>query len=58
MITLKKLPFTDGIDSVATLFGYDTKANLQKQSELVGIWIPVSGKIMNSLSEFIPTDKG
>ena len=28
MITLKKLPFTDGIDSVATLFGYDTKANL------------------------------
>ena len=27
MITLKKLPFTDGIDSVATLLGYDTKAN-------------------------------
>lgn len=41
MITLKKLPFTDGIDSVATLFGYDTKANLQQQSEWVGIWIPV-----------------
>ena len=41
MITLKKLPLIDGIDSVATLFGYDTKANLQKQSELVGIWIPV-----------------
>ena len=39
--TLKKLPFTDGIDSVVTLFGYDTKANLQQQSELVDIWIPV-----------------